>query len=154
MHAGIVVMTLDPIDHVAAIACAGRSHAVSVEEGIAPQDFSDAVHNVNVGFAAPVFANLVDELLSVASRTARVWHKNNVAAVGPNLRIPAITPTVVERALWTTVNDDGQRIFLLRIKVCRLDDEAMNLLAKRADPFHLLRFSQTEWGHLIIVHIG
>ena len=58
-------MAFDPIDHVAAVARAGRADAVLVDVR-KPGNHGDAVADVGKDFAAPVTGNLIDELLAVA----------------------------------------------------------------------------------------
>ena len=111
-------MTEDPVDHVAAITRARRADAIAIDERVAPQHIGDAVHQIDVDLATPVATDLIYKLLTITSRATRVRRKHNVTRVRKHLRVPAIAPVVVPRALWSTVNQHHERILLTRIEIC------------------------------------
>src|SRR5689334_1049948 len=98
----VVVVAEQPIDHVAAIARTRGPDTVTVDKWFL-NDRGDAVGDVRRRASAPVGRDFAYELLSVAGRAARIWHKDDVAAVCEYLRIPAIAPFVFPRALRTAV---------------------------------------------------
>src|SRR5678816_2370199 len=100
----IVVVTEDPVDHVATVARAGRADAIAIDERIATQHISDTVRQIDEDFAAPIAANIIHKLLAVTGRAARVRCKYDIARVREYLRVPAIAPVIVPCALWSTVN--------------------------------------------------
>ena len=61
--------------------------------------------------------DLIDEFLSITCRTAGIRHKDDVALVCKNLRIPAVTPTVAPCALRPSMDKNDQRIFLCSVKI-------------------------------------
>src|SRR5882672_3583193 len=153
-EARIVVVSLDPIDHVAAVTRAGRANAILVDELIALNKIRGAVHDVDVSFATPVTADLVYKSLTIPGRAARVRAKYDVAVVSEHLLVPTIAPVVVPGALRATVNQNNERILFVRVEVGRFDYETMNPFAERAGPFCVLGFSQTERRHQLAVHAG
>src|SRR6185369_14777109 len=117
-------------DHVAAVTCTRRADTTAIYIRTATQHVCNAIHQVDVNLAAPVTADVIHKLLPVTGRTPRVRRKHDVTGVRKHLRVPAITPVIIPRALWSTVNQDDERILLARIEVIRLHDETVNLLAE------------------------
>src|SRR5688572_7183633 len=106
VSARIVVVSFDPVDHVAAVAGSGCAHAITVDELVATNHFCHAVHQIDVNLAAPIPADLIDKLLSVAGRASRVRCEHYIAGVGPDFRIPTITPAIVPCALRPAMNQN------------------------------------------------
>src|SRR5262249_34259375 len=66
LKARVVVVSLDPVDHVAAVTGPSRTDPVFVDERIATDNFCYAIHYVCVSLTAPIAADLIDELLTIA----------------------------------------------------------------------------------------
>ena len=71
-----------PVGHEAAVAGAERALAGLVDEGVFGFGVVEALHQVDVGAAAPVAGDLVDELLAVAGGAAAVDADDDVAVGG------------------------------------------------------------------------
>src|SRR5258705_5072762 len=97
-------MSFYPVDHVPAVARPGCANTISIYECIPAKNIRDAIHDVCIGFAAPVAADLIYKLLPVTGRTARVRREDYVTSIGKQLRIPAISPIIIPRALRSTVD--------------------------------------------------
>src|ERR1700716_3957941 len=123
----IVVVTFDPIDHVAAIGSAGRTDTIAINKTTTLKYLGYPIHDVGVSFATPIAADLVHKLLSITGRAAWIRLKDDVAGVRNHFRVPAITPVVVPGALWPAVNQNCKGVFPARIKISGLDYEAVNL---------------------------
>src|SRR5688572_25289183 len=91
----VVVVSENPVDHVAAVTCACRPDAVAIDKRVATHDVRNAVHKIDVHFAGPITADLVNKLLSVTGGAARVRCEHNVTGISKHLGVPAIAPTVV-----------------------------------------------------------
>src|SRR5262245_25485225 len=94
----IGVVTFDPVDHVTAIAGAGRADAGLIDVRQIRRH-RDAIADVGEDLAAPVSGYFGDELLPVTGRTPRIRHEDHVSMVSVDLRIPAIPPIVIPGAL-------------------------------------------------------
>src|SRR5688572_1063151 len=102
----------DPVDHVAAVACAERAGIGAVEEGVSLLCRGPALLQVLQRLAAPVLADGVGKGLAVTGGAMEIDHHHGVALPRIGLWIPAIAPTVAEAALRAAVNQEGDRIFL------------------------------------------
>src|ERR1019366_4561705 len=89
-------------------------------------------HDVVEGAAAPVAVDLVDELLPVARRAARIGHHHDVAGGGEYLRVPAIRPTVAPESLGAAVDQHQHRVLAVLLKAVRLHHETLHPRALRA----------------------
>src|SRR5882724_7861530 len=116
----------DPVDHVAAVAGAQSAFAVLVDKRIGLLRVVQAVHQVDEGLTAPVAVDAVNKLLPIACQAARVDHDDDIAAGGKQFGIPAIRPFIPPLSLWAAVDQELHGIFLLRVKVWRFDEEALN----------------------------
>src|SRR5689334_3323209 len=65
-EARIVVVSQNPVDHVAAETRARGADAIAINVRAAVQHVGDAIHDVDISLAAPVAGDLVYKLLSVA----------------------------------------------------------------------------------------
>ncbi len=79
MKSWIVVVALDPINHVAAVTRAGSSDAVLINIG-KPSNLGDAVTDIGEDLSTPIAGNLVDKSLTVAGRAPRVRHERDPVA--------------------------------------------------------------------------
>src|SRR5262245_43481418 len=149
----IVVVTFDPVNHVAAIARSRRADACLVNVRKI-RDHRNSIADVGENLAAPVAGDFGDELLSIAGRAARVWHENDVAIVGVDLRVPTITPVVSPRALWSAMNQDHKRILSTSAKAWWLHDPAGDLSPEPAGPGDFLRGFQIEGSDERVVGRG
>src|SRR5205085_9622731 len=108
--------------------------AIAIDVRAASQHVSDTVHDVDVSLAAPIATDLVDKLLAIADRAARIRREHDVARVGKHLRVPAVTPRITPRALWATVNQHDKRVTFARVEIIGFDYEPVNLTAECARP--------------------
>ncbi len=86
----------DPIDHVATIGCAQRTHSISVQERVAFLGRLQALLKVFERFATPVTGDRVRERLAVARRTMKIDGDDRVTGGSVGLRIPTVVKIVVE----------------------------------------------------------
>ena len=120
----------DPVHRVAAVARAGDAHALRIGErhlGDVVDDRVDVGHDL----AAPVAADLVDELLPEAGRAARVRRGDDPALRRPQRRIPSRRPRVFPGALRSAVNQEHHRILPRGVEVRRLDQPVLDGRASR-----------------------
>ena len=122
----------NPVHHEAAVARAERGLAVLVDEGVGFLRVVEARHEVAVGLAAPVAADLVGERLAVAGRAVGVDHDDDVAVGGEEFGVPAVGPTVAPRALGSAVDEELDRVFLGGVEARGLEQEALDLGVVRA----------------------
>src|SRR5258708_6660680 len=88
------------VNHSSSVTRAGRADAVLVDVRKSG-NHRDSIADVGEDLAAPITRNLIDKLLAVAGRAARIGSEHDVTVVGPDLRIPAIAPVIVPGALWS-----------------------------------------------------
>src|SRR5690242_19226263 len=106
--------TGDPVRHVAAVARAQRAGAAGVEALAAAYRSGSAEREVLELLAASVAGNGVGEGLPVAGGSVEVDRDDGEALARIRLRIPAIAPAVVARALRAAVDEKGDGIRLAR----------------------------------------
>src|SRR5262249_9168002 len=75
-------------------------------------DVIEPLHQIAIALAAPVAGDLIDELLPKPGRAARIRQHDDVALRRPHLRVPAIRPSVLPRALRAAVDEEGDGPFL------------------------------------------
>src|SRR5215469_4561805 len=106
------------------------------------ENFIDSDHQISVVVTGVVVLNDVTELLAITGRAARVDVENNVAFGGHPLKLMIEDPAVGR--VWTTMNVEDKRVFLLRVEVGRLLDPALNTLSVEAHVIDFLRRGQIE----------
>src|SRR5690348_5325314 len=105
-------------------------------------DVIKSAHQVDVGLASPISTNTASERLSIAGRPVKVDHHGDVAIGGKQIGIPTVGPGIIPGPFRAAVDEEFHRIFLTRIEVWRLEDEAFHALAiGAAEPERL------QWGH-------
>src|SRR5205823_7090468 len=122
----------NPVSHVSAVAGTERAFAVFINERIMMLCVVEALHQVFKRSAAPVAVDRVNELLSVAGRAVEVDHDDHVTVRSEHLGIPAIAPVVSPRSLRPAMDEELHGIFLVGIKVRRLDQEAFDIISVSA----------------------
>src|SRR5262249_40608366 len=82
--------------------------------------------------AAPVAGDRILELLAVAGRAVEVDRDDCEALARIRFGIPAVVELVRHRALRAAMDDESDRILLVRLEADRLDDIALHGVAARA----------------------
>src|SRR5580704_8339463 len=106
-----------------------------------------SAHQVDVWLAAPIAVDAVDEGLSVARRTARIDHDDDVSVRSEEFGIPAIAPAIPPGALRAAVDQKLHRILFRGIEAGRPDKESLHFyFADRGEPegFHLWKIELVQ----------
>uniref|UniRef100_A0A0N4Z1H5 LigA n=1 Tax=Parastrongyloides trichosuri TaxID=131310 RepID=A0A0N4Z1H5_PARTI len=147
-----VPVTGNPVDHEAAVAGTQRTGLVTVEEGILRLGEGPALLQVFQRAVAPVLADGVGELLTVAGRAVEIDHHHRIARARIGLGVPAVGPAVAERALRPAVDQEGDRVFLALDIVGGLDDVAVDRLVVPAGEAELFGLAE-GLGRQLRVHV-
>ena len=67
-------------------------------------NLGDPIRNVNICFTTPVSGYVVYKFLSISGGTSRIWHKDDIALIGEDLRVPTVSPIIVPRTLRPSVD--------------------------------------------------
>ncbi len=116
-----------PHRHEAAVTPAADAHPISVD-GIFPQHFVDAGHDVLEIAIAEVFYVRARERLSLSVTAAGIGKEDEVAGLGLQRLVRAghIERRLVRRRR-SAVHLDDHRILLCRVEVGRIDEEALHV---------------------------
>ena len=136
VHAGVAddgfeasIVRGDPVGHVAPVGAAGSGHFCTVNEGIFFEREIQAIHDVHVGFSAPVVGDFVGEFLAVTRGPAAIDHESDVARAGKDFCVPAVTPGVGPHGLRAAVKQHEKRVFFRGIKFGRANQHGLDLCA-------------------------
>src|SRR5690625_2054672 len=101
--------------------------------------------------AAPVAGNRVGKRLTETDRTVKVDGDDSETLPGISLWVPAIAPTVAHDALRAAVDNEGDRIFLVWIKVDRLDDVAVYRVVIGTGELEVFDLTQSQVSQRLVV---
>lgn len=119
----------DPVHHEATERGTGSNAVLDINVVEVVTNILPAENEVLERSTTPVVLDVVNELLAKASAAGGVGGHNDVTLVSPNTGVPASAPAVGPRALGTTVDEEGKRVFLLGVESGWLDDPSMILTA-------------------------
>ena len=122
------VVGLDPVGHVTTVGSTGGDTVLGVYPWHAAVDVVPGVDQVVVWPATPLALDGVGEELSKTSGTSWVGCDNDVALVGPDLRVPAVGPAVAPVTLRTTMDIESERVGYVLLPESRLDNVGLKLL--------------------------
>src|SRR2546427_9022728 len=90
-----------------------------------------ALHQIVVNLSAPIVPDVVNELLPIARRAARIDHHSDIPWGSEELFIPAVAPVVGPRSLRAPVHKQKQGVLLRGIKTRRADEQSLDTCAIR-----------------------
>ena len=71
-----------------------------------------SLHQVDIRRAAPVLVDSIGQLLAISCRSSGVQEDNDKAGAGKDVGVPAGAPVVVESALGSSVDNEGEGVLL------------------------------------------
>ncbi len=134
-------LPLNEVDHIPAIG--GPHGAAPLEtDPLKAAQIEEPLHQVIIGRGAPVIPDIAFEGAFLAGRAAGVDHTHGEALKGENLGVPAQGPLRQPGDLRPPVDQERKGIFLIILKLLRLEGEALNGLSVVARIEELLRQPQ------------
>jgi len=124
----LVVHTGEIEDRVAAVACSHGTQTILVDEGLLRHCIDTVKVILNV-LAAVVARDLLTPVAAEARVTATVDSHHDIAVCGHHLVVPAVAPALPERSLRPALAVQQRRVFLRGVKVRRIDDPHLKILA-------------------------
>jgi hypothetical protein len=105
---------------VAAVAAAARGHPLGVDPGLGREPLG-GLDRVGVGQFRLVGVDRVGEVLAEAARAVEVVPGRHVTPAGEDLRVPAEVEAVGNAVVRSAVQQQVQRVLLVRIEIRRVD---------------------------------
>ena len=140
-----VVMSCQPVDGESSEAGTHTAQVVFVNERFFCH-FVDCREIILHALATVISADSFVPFHSETRKSAAVRCYNDIAVGSHNLHVPAITPELAYRALWTAFAEEQCRIFLIRIELGRIDDPCQHF-------FTICRFhpASFNFAHLYLI---
>src|SRR5687767_6925938 len=101
----------------AAVACSCRGLPCPVDKSVESNSFVGALVDLIRRPGERVALDALSELLAEACRTRVIREKDDVAGTGQQIVVPAQSPVIPPHAVWSTVHQDKQGIFLVLVEV-------------------------------------
>src|SRR4029077_3231093 len=111
----------------------------------------DAGHQIFVIVAWITILNHVPKFLAVTRAAARIRVEHHVTLRCHPLKF--MNENVAVRDVWSTMDVQNQRIFLMRIEIRRLLQPCLYAFAVKAVVRNLFRFGEIQFRQQVVIHI-